>query len=70
MALVFPISSAGKKSSANLCSYQGECEVVDPAVTYLFNANCGVIQSSGDTSLPQSWGNNKGAYDSANFYKF
>ena len=63
MALVFPISSAGKKSSANLCSYQGECEVIDPAVTYMFNANCGVIQSSGATGLPQSWGNNKGAYD-------
>ena len=63
MALIFPVSSAGKRSSANLCSYQGECEVLDPTRTYLFNANCGVILSSDATSLPQNWGNNKGAYD-------
>jgi hypothetical protein len=65
MGLKFPISLAGKRGgdAVSPCSYQGECEVVDPAVTYIFNANCGVIQSSGATSLPQAWGNNKGAYD-------
>jgi hypothetical protein len=63
MSLKFPISLTGKRSSADLCSYQGECEVLDPTRTYLFNANCGVIQSSDATSLPQNWGSNKGAYD-------
>jgi len=63
MSLKFPISLVGKISSADLCSYQGECEVLDPTRTYLFNANCGVILSSGATSLPQNWGFNRGAYD-------
>ena len=65
MGLNFPLPLAGKRpsSSVNLCSYQGECEILDPTVTYMFNANCGVIKSSGATSLPQNWGSTKGAYD-------
>ena len=65
MSLNFPLPLAGKRpsSSVNLCSYQGECEVLDPALTYMFNASCGIIQQSQKTGLPQSWGSNKGAYD-------
>lgn len=65
MGLKFPISLAGKRGgdAVSPCSYQGECEILDPTVTYMFNASCGIIKSSGATSLPQSWGSNKGAYD-------
>ena len=65
MALKFPISLAAKRGGGadNLCSYQGECDVSDPALTYMFNASCGIIKSSAATGLAQSWGANKGAYD-------
>lgn len=64
MSLNFPISLCGcPPNEDSVCQYQGSCEVLDPTRTYLFDANCGVIQSSGATGLPQSWGNNKGAYD-------
>ena len=63
MALQFPISLAGKRGGeASIYQYQGSCEVLDPTRTYLFDANCGVIQSSGATSLPQNWGYSKNAY--------
>lgn len=64
MALQFPILLVGKRGSeASICQYQGSCEVLDPTRTYIFDANCGVIRSSGATGLPQAWGQNKGAYD-------
>ena len=63
MALQFPVSLAGKRGGeASICQYQGECEILDPATTYIFNANCGIIKQSNATSLPQSWGANKNAY--------
>ena len=65
MSLKFPISLTGKRGgdADSPCSYQGECEVLDPALTYMFNASCVIIKSSGDTTLPQNWGSTKGAYD-------
>lgn len=66
MALNFPISLAGKRggSESSLCQYNGSCDVLDPATTYIFNASCGVIKSSSATSLPQNWGN--GGYIGSN----
>ena len=53
MALLFPISCAGKKGGVSPCQYQG-CEVADPTKTYAFNADCS-INGEVDGNVPTDW---------------
>ena len=64
MSLKFPISLAGKRGGvvSGPCggSDTNQCleSVLDPALTYTFDANCGIRNSTGATNLPAQWDRN------------
>jgi len=64
MALVFPISSAGKRGEvvSGPCggSDTNQCleSVLDPALSYTFNDSCVIRKSSAAANLPAQWDRN------------